>query len=138
MILFFYIKLLITQNMDTQSTSSHLPKRNIGEMQRGASLLTGSILILDGLLKDKKNIPETLLGAFLVFRGATGYCPATHLATRSKNLHGDFISIQTTLTINRPRYDVYTFWKKLENLPLFMQHLQSVKQINETESEWTA
>ena len=31
-----------------------------------------------------------------------------------------------SVTINRPRQEVYEFWRELENLPRFMQHLEAV------------
>jgi uncharacterized membrane protein len=31
------------------------------------------------------------------------------------------------MTINRPRPEVYNFWRRLENLPRFMEHLKSVE-----------
>lgn len=43
-----------------------------------------------------------------------------------------------SLAINRPRQDCYRFWRQLENLPRFMQHLESVEPTDEKRSHWTA
>jgi uncharacterized membrane protein len=42
------------------------------------------------------------------------------------------------ITINRGAGDVYAFWRRLENLPLFMPHLRSVEVIDERWSQWCA
>lgn len=42
------------------------------------------------------------------------------------------------ITINRGVGDVYAFWRRLENLPLFMPHLRSVEVIDERWSHWIA
>lgn len=48
------------------------------------------------------------------------------------------INIRATLVVNRPRYEVFAFWRNLDNLPLFMKHLESVRVIDEKRSEWRA
>jgi len=43
-----------------------------------------------------------------------------------------------SVTINRPRDDVYKFWRDFENLPSFMQHLVSVTTSGDGRSRWVA
>jgi uncharacterized membrane protein len=40
--------------------------------------------------------------------------------------------------VNKPRFEVYEFWRNLENLPVFMRHLEKVRPISETTSHWVA
>jgi uncharacterized membrane protein len=40
------------------------------------------------------------------------------------------ISVTQTVTINAEPAELYGFWKNVENLPLFMEHLESVSQVN--------
>jgi uncharacterized membrane protein len=40
------------------------------------------------------------------------------------------------MTVNSPRTEVYAFWRRLENLPLFMKHLESVDELSDTVSAW--
>ena len=40
--------------------------------------------------------------------------------------------------VNKPKEEVYEFWRKLENLPLFMKHLVSVTEIDSKRSHWEA
>jgi uncharacterized membrane protein len=48
------------------------------------------------------------------------------------------MELLATTTIRRPVEDVYRFWRKLENLPTFMGHLDEVRVTGETTSHWTA
>ena len=48
------------------------------------------------------------------------------------------VNIRTGLIVNKPKDEVYAFWRKLENLPLFMKHLASVTEIDSRHSHWEA
>lgn len=112
---------------------------NVSNTERIVSVLGGSALIWHALSGNRKSIVEGIAGGYLLFRGASGYCPIYDLTNKqrlpdpAKN-----INIQTALTVNKPIHEVYTFWRQLENLPLFMKHLESVKQTGAKTSEWKA
>ena len=44
--------------------------------------------------------------------------------------------IERTVTINRPRHELYAFWRDFRNLPLFMENIESVVEIDGTRSRW--
>jgi uncharacterized membrane protein len=46
--------------------------------------------------------------------------------------------VERSVTINRPPEDIYRFWRNLENLPRFMNHLESVKNVGHLRSRWAA
>jgi len=46
--------------------------------------------------------------------------------------------VTKSVTINRPREEVYKFWRDFENLPTFMQHLTSVTVTGNGRSRWVA
>lgn len=48
------------------------------------------------------------------------------------------IHVVRAITINRPRKEVYDFWRNFENLPRFMEHLESVQVLDERQSHWRA
>jgi uncharacterized membrane protein len=48
------------------------------------------------------------------------------------------IQIRKAITIDRPRDEVYRFWRNFENLPQFMQHLERVRVLDARRSRWTA
>lgn len=43
-----------------------------------------------------------------------------------------------TITVYRPAADVYSYWHDFEQLPVFMQHLESVEDLGNGRSRWTA
>lgn len=46
--------------------------------------------------------------------------------------------IETSVTIGRPSQELYAFWRRLENLPRFMRHLESVRDVGNGRSHWIA
>ncbi len=76
-----------------------------------------------------------ILGVALLSIG--GY--AAYLATRKEATPNDKrIRVEKHVTINRPAAELYRFWRKLENLPKVMSHLESVTELDEKRSHWTA
>jgi uncharacterized membrane protein len=51
---------------------------------------------------------------------------------------GQGIKVEESVTINRPVLEVFRFWRNFENLPRFMDHLESVTVIDDTRSHWVA
>ncbi|GII66154.1 hypothetical protein Skr01_62390 [Sphaerisporangium krabiense] len=47
-------------------------------------------------------------------------------------------NLRAAITVNRPRREVYRFWRDIENLPRFMIHLESVEPIAGGYSHWRA
>jgi uncharacterized membrane protein len=58
--------------------------------------------------------------------------------TASQSSSAPAISVTQVITINAPPAELYGFWRNVENLPLFMEHLESVSQVNEKVSHWVA
>jgi uncharacterized membrane protein len=48
------------------------------------------------------------------------------------------VHVTRAITINRPRDEVYRFWRDFQNLPRFMEHLESVQVLGPTRSHWKA
>ncbi|MDQ3138604.1 MAG: SRPBCC family protein [Gemmatimonadota bacterium] len=53
-----------------------------------------------------------------------------------KQGHG--VEVRRQITINRPAEEVYRFWRDFENLPQFMEHLESVQSLGDRRSHWKA
>jgi len=51
-------------------------------------------------------------------------------------LQGDTV-IGRTATINRPRGELFAFWRDFSNLPNFMHDVESVEQLDGNRSRWT-
>jgi uncharacterized membrane protein len=47
------------------------------------------------------------------------------------------IHVLSAITVNRPREEVYRYWRDLEHLPKFMAHLESVR-VQDGRSRWRA
>ena len=48
------------------------------------------------------------------------------------------IQVKKSITLMKPRAEVYQFWRQLERLPSFMIHLTSVTEVSKTRSHWEA
>jgi uncharacterized membrane protein len=110
---------------------------NIGHRERTISAIAGSLLL--GLLmrKRKKESLVALAGGYLLYRGISGHCPISALKDRRPALTGRNINVRTHVVVNRPREEVYAFWRKLENLNLFMEHVHNIRELDDTRSAWT-
>src|SRR5579859_2082463 len=50
---------------------------------------------------------------------------------------GEASLIGRTVTINRPREDVYGYWRDFRNLPNFMENVKAIRIIDDRVSHWT-
>jgi uncharacterized membrane protein len=48
------------------------------------------------------------------------------------------IKVERSVTIDKPREELFAFWRNFENLPRFMEHLVSVRVDSPTRSHWQA
>lgn len=114
---------------------------NINTPERIFSVAAGTFLIYSGIRHLLKNpvsgMSKVVAGGVLFARGVSGHCPA-YAALGKDSTQTDAINIKQYFTINRPRADVFQFWRNLENLPLFMRHLQSVEKKGDNLWHWKA
>ena len=135
--------------MQIETTS---PRRerddNVNGTERWISLLAGTVLALAGLKRGGAGgIALAAAGAIGVKRGATGFCEiydalgissagdrgaASQLADRTT------VRLEHAVTVNRPREELYRHWRRLENLPGIMSHLESVTEETPSRSRWRA
>ena len=50
--------------------------------------------------------------------------------------HNKGFKIEKSIIVHRPVEELYRFWRNFENLPRFMNHLKSVRIIDNTHSHW--
>ncbi len=48
------------------------------------------------------------------------------------------VRVERDITVERPAEELFAFWRKLENLPLFMGSVDAVEWIDETRTLWKA
>ncbi len=116
---------------------------NVGNNERIVSAALGAFLLSSGmsnLLKHPiEGLVKTAIGGLLLYRGASGNCPVYSSIGKTRGIaHTSAVNIRTSLKVNKPKAEVYAFWRKLENLPLFMKHLASVTEIDNKHSHWEA
>jgi uncharacterized membrane protein len=111
---------------------------NVSKMERILMLAGGALILCNGLKNKDKSFTQTSIGSAMLLRGITGYCPVYDVLEQSKKLKSNDINIKIISSINLPVAEVYNFWRNLENLPKFMTHLESVKNISDKTSQWTA
>jgi uncharacterized membrane protein len=115
------------------------PAVNVGDNERILSALAGSLLLY---ATAKKNTVNTLLllgGGYLLYRAVTGHCAvrqALGVGGHREEAQAEEIKVRAQLVVNKPRVEVYAFWRHLENLPLFMRHLEHVDELNAKTSAW--
>jgi len=109
----------------------------LGKTERAISAAGGSLLVY---LVSRKHKRESLLlaaGGYLLYRAISGKCPiSTALREGGRDRRPSNVNVRTQVTVNSPREEVYAFWRRLENLPLFMKHLDSVDELSDTISAW--
>lgn len=118
--------------------------RNVPSVERAGSIGLGAALALFGL--SRRSLAGGLLvlaGVGLVARGATGHCALYRrlgINSRQSNETGvpgnKGIKTTQSIEIQRAPADVYSYWRKLENLPRFMEHLESVEELDAERSRW--
>jgi uncharacterized membrane protein len=116
---------------------------NVGDTERMVNVGVGAFLLSSGLHNltshPLKGLIRTVLGGVMLYRGVSGHCPIYESLGKTKGVsHTSAINIRTGLIVNKPRQEVYAFWRKLENLPLFMKHLADVTEIDQKNSHWEA
>ncbi len=114
---------------------------NVSTPERIIMAVAGGYLLYRAFKKEHsktKTAAESITGGAMLARAISGYCPAYDLMENSKKLSGSNVKINTSLTVNAPVETVYNAWRELQNLPLFMQHLESVMVIDQYTSEWKA
>ena len=141
----------------TETEVPRSSRTNVGRVERWVSMVAGGALAAYGF--KRRSTPggaAALAGAALLYRGATGHCAIKEAIARNRTGNGHAavadrgsdtrtqlggaagIHVEEQITIDRPGTEVYRFWRNLENLPRFMNHLESVAQREAGISHWVA
>lgn len=127
------------------------PRANLSDQERIGSTAVGAALLAYGLRRrDGLGVLSALGGATLLYWGATGYCRLSEALGRTphRGLTGDEtkdalsgsrgVNVCEAVTIQRPADELYREWRNLEALPEKMKHLQSVQELSDGTSHWSA
>ncbi len=125
---------------------------NVGTNERIASSVGGGALIAYGLKRgDTLGVLISLLGGGIFLRGATGHCQVYDAldinksgekrsvkSSPDKGWISGKVHVTKSVTINKSPAELYQFWHNFENLPQFMNHLESVTVTSDKRSHWKA
>lgn len=123
---------------------------DVGDVERWASLVGGGMLAIYGLSRmaerDRSGLLFALMGGVLAWRGAAGH---SHLyegmqvsrfagpGNDADGLNGEGIRVERSIVVQRPATELWRFWRNLENLPRFVEHLESVLPLGGNRFHWT-
>ncbi|MEX0702003.1 MAG: SRPBCC family protein [Planctomycetales bacterium] len=121
---------------------------NVGDSERLWSLAAGGGLLVYGLFgRSLKSLAALAAGGALIHRGWSGRCMVyEQLGLNTAVEHHGRIGVRAqhgrkvtlSLHVDREPRELYDFWRRLENLPRVMRHLESVSKIDEDRSHWVA
>jgi len=124
---------------------------NVGNIERAACAIAGGALAAYGLKRRTAGgLVLTLAGAALLHRGATGHCntyQALGITTagsedqKAAEQHAGIardVHVEKSIVIDKPAEELYAFWREFENLPRFMDHLESVNSVGFNRWHWVA
>src|SRR5215471_19637866 len=111
---------------------------NVNPAGRILSAAGGVALLYAGTRKlTPRNLMRCIGGAYLLYRGISGNCVIkAGLQNAWEMQHASSVNIRATIIVNRPRELVYNFWRRLDNLPSFMRHVNEVRMLDELQSHW--
>ena len=125
---------------------------NVGTAERWVSGVAAAALAAYSIRRGRgglRRVALPLAGA-LLGRALSGRCPVNRALGRNSARRGDRVSpvasvgrgegirVEQTVRVARPAEELYRFWRALENLPRFMDHLESVRVLDERRSHWVA
>ena len=122
---------------------------NVGKTERLISVVAAAAVAAVGLRRKRLRPLLLPIAGSLFSRGVTGRCAVNRALGRNSARgdraspvasvrRGEGIKVEKTVVVNRPVPEVYLFWRNFENLPRFMDHLESVTVIDESRSHWVA
>jgi uncharacterized membrane protein len=118
---------------------------SLSDAENWLALGGGALLLVVGASR------RSVIGAFMVassapllYRGITGHWPTlvngfTEPDNTRTALGGERgVHVRESIRLEVPLADVYGFWRRLENLPRFMTHLDRVTESSDGKSHWVA
>jgi uncharacterized membrane protein len=121
--------------------------RNVGPVERLLTLGAGLGLTMAALQQTgRARRALALTGGAIALRAASGWCPV-YAGAGINHADGDTreqlsgprgVNVRQQIRIRRDVAPVYEFWRRLENLPRLMDHLESVTETSPTRSHWVA
>ncbi|HEX7295817.1 MAG TPA: SRPBCC family protein, partial [Pyrinomonadaceae bacterium] len=120
---------------------------NLSSAERSASVIGGATLLVVGLRRPTwGGLLLAIAGGALIHTGATGHCVAIGALGRRNN--GTSVTdeedvprdvhVEKSILINKDSAQLYSYWRRFENLPRIMRHLESVHTLDDQRTHWVA
>jgi uncharacterized membrane protein len=90
----------------------------------------------DGLFAKAVRHPLVTGGAILAGAGLA-YAAVKTIQSAAETIARE-MHIETSIAIDKSPEELFTFWRDLRNLPLFMKNLESVEELDQQKSHWVA
>lgn len=124
-------------------------RQNVGRAERWISGVGGAALLGYSLRRSRLRLLLLPIGVHLVRRALSGHCEINQALGRNTATgddsdaiarleRGEGTKVEQAIVIGRPRDELFRFWRQLDNLPRFMDHLESVTVLDEHRSHWVA
>jgi len=119
-------------------------RTNVGAQERSLSMASGAMLSVLGLkVRGLSGLMMLAGGGAMLYRGYTGHCPIsdklginTARAANPEDYFDRGIHVESSFTINRPRHELFQFWRDFGNLPRFMKHVEEVRSQDRQITHW--
>jgi len=123
---------------------------NVGRTERWISGVAGAALLGYSLRWRRVRALLIPAGIWLVRRAATGRCEVNRALGRNTALgearlspvaslaRGEGTRTEQSVVVARPHDELFRFWRQFDNLPRFMDNLESVTMLDERRSHWVA
>jgi uncharacterized membrane protein len=143
----------IGRTQDWENLRRREPPRtdvNVGRRERWISAVAAAAVAAYGLRRRRGRQVLLPIAGALIGRAVSGRCAVNRMLGRntawddapsgpvSSVRRGEGVRVDESIVLNRPRWEVYRFWRNFENLPRFMDHLEDVAVLDERRSHWTA
>lgn len=124
------------------SDTAYQPSPTLSDAESWLALGAGALLLLAGASR-RSAVGGCLVvsSAPLLYRAITGRWPLFDGAdddTRTALSGNRGVHVRESVRLEVPVPDVYRFWRRLENLPRFMDHLDRVTETSDRTSDWVA
>ncbi len=120
---------------------------NVHGLERLASGLVGGWLVGRGLRSGGLfGLMKIALGGMAIARGGSGHCAAKRALSPSlyetqvaeENRWSSAKALSRSITVNRPREEVYAYWRDFSHMPTFMEFIERVETRDDHHAHWVA
>lgn len=120
---------------------------NLNDVERVVSGFLGGWLLARGLRNGGIfGLLELAAGGMAIARGGSGQCSAKRALAPSRyedqlaeeHHWGRARALSKSITVNRPRDEVYRYWRDFSNMPTFMEFIERVEARDDHHAHWVA